>query len=36
LVILAAVEEKPDVTLAELRDLSAQQGVAVAISIPNT
>jgi transposase len=32
LVILAAVEEKPHVTLAELRDLLAQQGVAVAIS----
>jgi transposase len=31
-VILSAVEEKPDVTLAELRDLLAQQGVAVAIS----
>ena len=31
-VILAAVEKKADITLAELRDLLAQQGVAVAIS----
>ena len=31
-VILAAVEEKPDITLAELRELLAQQEVAVAIS----
>lgn len=31
-VILAAVDKKADITLAELRDLLAQQGVAVAIS----
>ena len=31
-VILAAVEEKPDITLVELRDLLASQGVAVAVS----
>ena len=31
-VILAAVEEKPDITLAELRDLLASQGLAVAVS----
>lgn len=32
LVILQAVETKPDITLAELRQLLAQQGVTVAIS----
>ena len=31
-VILAAVEGKPDITLVELRDLLATQGVAVAVS----
>ena len=31
-VILAAVEDKPDITLAELRELLAQQGVGVAVS----
>ena len=31
-VILAAVEGKPDITLVELRDLLAAQGVAVAVS----
>ena len=31
-VILAAVEEKPDITLAELRELLAGHGVGVAIS----
>jgi transposase len=31
-VILTAVDEKPDITLAELRELLMQQGVAVAIS----
>ena len=30
--ILAAVDDKADITLVELRDLLAQQGVAVAIS----
>ena len=30
--ILAAVEEKPDITLAELRELLMSQGVAVAVS----
>ena len=31
-VILGAVEGKPDITLAELRDLLARQGVPVAVS----
>src|SRR4028119_372760 len=31
-VILGAVEDKPDITLAELRELLARDGVAVAIS----
>ena len=31
-VILGAVEEKPDITLVELRGLLASQGVAVAVS----
>ncbi len=31
-VILGAVEEKPDITLAELRELLSEYGVAVAVS----
>ena len=31
-VILGAVEEKPDITLAELRELLSEHGVAVAVS----